>query len=108
MSIAGSRSMARASEIRCRWPPDSPRFVMESFEAAINPRPQPPRPDKIKIHGEAEQKLIELACSEPPQGHCEWTLQLLANQLVVLGYVDSVGRETVRQALKKTPSNSGW
>ena len=83
------------------------RFVMESFEAAINPRPRPPRPDKIKIKGQAEQQLLELACSEPPEGHCVWTLQLLADQMVVLGYVDSVGRETVRKALKKTISNLG-
>lgn len=82
------------------------RFVMESFEAAINPRPRPPRPDKIKIQDASEQKLIELACSAPPDGRGTWTLQLLADKLVVLGYVESVGRETVRQALKKTIFNS--
>lgn len=82
------------------------RFVMESFEAAVNPRPRPPRPDKIKIQDASEQKLIELACSDPPDGRGRWTLQLLADELVVLGYVKSVGRETVRQALKKTTSNS--
>ena len=27
------------------------RFVTESFEAALNPRPQPRRPDKVKIQG---------------------------------------------------------
>lgn len=82
------------------------RFVLESFEAAVNPRPRPPRPDKIKIQDATEQKLIELACSDPPDGRGAWTLQLLADQLVVLGYVESVGRETVRQSLKKTTSNS--
>src|SRR5438874_12524014 len=39
------------------------RFVTESFESALHPRPRPLRPDKIKIQGEVEQHLIRLACS---------------------------------------------
>ena len=70
-------------------------------------RRQPPRPDKIKIKGNIEQQLIELACSDPPEGRCHWTLQLLADELVVLGLVDRIGIETVRQALKKTTSSRG-
>src|SRR6185437_14878267 len=38
------------------------RFVTEGLEAAIDHKPQPARPDKIKIKGDVEQKLIELAC----------------------------------------------
>jgi hypothetical protein len=83
------------------------RFVTEGLEAAVSPRPQPPRPDKIKIKGDVEQRLVELACSDPPQGRCHWTLQLLADELVVLGLVNQVSTETVRQALKKTTSNRG-
>ena len=49
-----------------------------------------------------EQKLIELACSDPPEGRCYWTMQLLADELVVLGCVEAVGRESVRKVLKKT------
>lgn len=32
------------------------RLVTEGFEAALEHRPQPPRPDKIKIKGNGEQK----------------------------------------------------
>src|SRR5262249_30032049 len=56
---------------------------------------------------DVEQRLLELACSDPPQGRCHWTLQLLADELVVLGLVDRVGIETVRKALKKTTSSRG-
>jgi hypothetical protein len=70
-------------------------------------RPQPLRPDKIKIKGNIEQRLVELACSDPPKGRCHWTLQLLADELVVLGLVPKVSTETVRQALKKTTSSRG-
>lgn len=78
------------------------RFVCESFEAAVHPRPHPPRPEKVKINAAAEAKLIQLACSEPPEGHCTWTLQMLADQLIVLRCVEHVCPETVRTALKKT------
>jgi transposase len=83
------------------------RLVTEGLSAALHPRPQPQRPDKIKIKGDVEQKLVQLACSDPPQGRCQWTLQLLADELVVLGLVDAVSTETVRQALKKTTSSRG-
>jgi transposase len=85
------------------------RFVVEGLEAAVDHRPQPARPDKIKIKikGNVEQKLVHLACTDPPRGRCHWTLQLLADEMVVLGLVDSISTETVRQALKKTTSSPG-
>jgi homeodomain-containing protein len=83
------------------------RLVTEGLLSAINHKPQPPRPDKIRIKGNLEQKLIQLACSDPPEGRCHWTLQLLADELVVLGLVEDISLETVRQALKKTISNRG-
>jgi hypothetical protein len=83
------------------------QLVTEGVEVAILRRRQPPRPDKIKIKGDVEQRLIELACSDPPTGRCPWTVQLLADELVVLGLVDRIGIETVRLALKKTTSSLG-
>src|SRR4029453_5765555 len=83
------------------------RLVTEGLDTALNPKPQPPRPDKIKIKGDIEQQLVHLACSDPPQGRCHWTLQLLADELVVLGLVDTISTETVRQALKKTIFSHG-
>ena len=83
------------------------QLVTEGVDVAILRRQQPPRPDKIKIRGDVEQRLVELACSDPPRGRCHWTLQLLADELVVLGLVNKVSTETVRQALKKTTSSRG-
>jgi hypothetical protein len=51
--------------------------------------------------------LVKLACSDPPKGRCHWTLQLLADELVVLGLVKKVSTETVRQALKKMTFSPG-
>jgi len=83
------------------------RLVTEGLPAALNHKPQPPRPDKIKIKGNLEQRLIQLACSDPPEGRCHWTLQLLADELVVLGLVEAISTETVRQALKKMTFSPG-
>ena len=55
---AGLRTIARVRQ----------RFVTEGFQAAVNRSPQPPRPDKIKIKGDIEQRLVQLACSDPPEG----------------------------------------
>jgi transposase len=83
------------------------RLVTEGLQQALAPRPQPLRPDKVKVKGDVEQKLVRLACSDPPQGRCRWTLQLLCDEMVVLGLADAISTETVRQALKKTTSSRG-
>jgi hypothetical protein len=83
------------------------QLVTQGMDFALLRRRQPPRPDKVKIKGDVEQRLLELACSDPPKGRCHWTLQLLADELVVLGLVDRLGIETVRKALKKTTSSHG-
>jgi transposase len=83
------------------------QFVEESFEAALTPHRPPKRPSKVIITGESEQQLIALACGAPPPGHGRWTVRLLAERLVELGYVARASRETVRQALKKTTSTCG-
>lgn len=62
---------------------------------------------KPKLTGELEAQLTLLACSQPPPGHARWTLRLLANQLVELGYIESVSHVTVREWLKKTNSSRG-
>lgn len=70
-------------------------------------RKSPDRTYERKIDGEAEARLIALACSDPPEGRSRWTLRLLRDEFVALEEVevDSVTHETVRKALKKTNSN---
>jgi transposase len=83
------------------------RFREGGLEAAVERRPQPPRPARRKLDGEAEAKLVMLACSTPPEGHDRWTLDLLADRMVRLRYVPAVSRDTVSRALKKTRSSRG-
>jgi hypothetical protein len=77
------------------------RFVEEGLDAALN-RCMPKRVYRRKLDGEGEAQLIATTCSEPPEGSARWTLRLIADRMVELGVVDSIARETVRQAMKKT------
>jgi len=80
------------------------RFVEDGLEGALSRRPSR-RVYPRKLDGVAEAHLIALACGSPPDGRARWTLQLLAERMMVLGYVDSLSYETVRTRLKQTPSN---
>ena len=60
-----------------------------------------------KFTGEVEAHLTLLACSDPPAGAARWTLRLLADQMIELGYVDYISHVTVRELLKKTRSSLG-
>jgi hypothetical protein len=55
-----------------------------------------------KLDGRGEAQLIVLAKGTPPEGRSRWTMQLLADQMVVLGIVDSLDDSTVCRTLKKT------
>lgn len=83
------------------------KFVTQSLEQAISTKPQPPRPDKVKIQGDVEKQMIEIARSDPPEGRAYWTVQMIADQLVALQCVETVGNETVRCALKKRNCSVG-
>lgn len=84
------------------------RFVEWGGIEAIERR-KPRRQYERKIDGDAEARLVALACSAPPKGRTRWTLHLLADKLVTLEEVDinSVSYETVRQVLKKTGLSLG-
>ena len=77
------------------------RLIREGLESALN-RAKPTRVRSRVIDGEAEAHLIALACGDTPDGRSSWTLRLLGQQMVELGYVESVSYETIRQTLKKT------
>jgi transposase len=77
------------------------RFYEGGLEAALE-RSKPDRVYKRSLEGRAEAHLIALACSEPPRGRDRWSLRLLADKAVELGFVESISHETVRKTLKKT------
>ena len=78
------------------------RAVEQGPMKALERRPRPLPPVPKKLDGEKEARLVQVACSVPPEGRVRWTVKLLAEELVRLEVVESIGEETVRQALKKT------
>jgi len=82
------------------------RFVEEGLDIALNGHERE-RVYKRKVDGDFEAHLVALSCSEPPEGQAQWSLRLLADKVVELGYVESVSYETVRRVLKKTKSSLG-
>jgi transposase len=56
----------------------------------------------IEIDGSQRAKVTALACSQPPVGYGRWTLRLLADKAVELGYSEHLSHTKVSEILKKT------
>jgi transposase len=78
------------------------RFVTNGFELTLNGKPRPKPPSQKLLDGEQEAKIIAMRLGSPPLGFANWTLRLLAEQVVTLEIVESISYETVRRTLKKT------
>ena len=78
------------------------RIVQGGLEVALTGSFPRERPERRCLDGKGEAQLILLACSKAPDGRQRWTLELLADQMVRLGYVEHISPETVRTTLKKT------
>jgi transposase len=81
------------------------RLVEEGLEGALERHKR--QNYTRKLDGDAEARLIAIACSQPPAGRNAWTLRLLADRLVELSVVESISHMTVSRTLKKTSSNPG-
>ena len=95
--IAEVLDISRRTVIRIKQ-----RFVQENLEVALVGSFPRERPERRCLDGKGEAQLIHLACSTAPDGRQRWTLELLADRMVKLEYVEHISPETVRQALKKT------
>ena len=82
------------------------RLVERGLEDSLVRRASQRAP-RTKLDGAGEARLIALACSAAPRGRRRWTIRLLADKLVELQVVDSIGREAVRLTLKKTNLSLG-
>ena len=83
------------------------RCCEEGPLAAVGRKPRS-KPGNVKIDGDAEAKIVALTCTDPPEGHARWTLRLIAEKSVELGYVDSISHVAIGDLLKKTKSSHGW
>lgn len=77
------------------------RFVQEGEAPALNRKPRQAPPTPPIIDGHAEAHLVAICCSDPPEGRTQWTMGLLAGEMVKRKIVTQVSAETVRRVLKK-------
>jgi len=77
------------------------RFVTQGFEVTLDGQPRLKPPCSKLLDGEQEAKVIAMRLGSPPPGFANWTLRLLAEQVVALEIVESISYETVRRTLKK-------
>jgi transposase len=77
------------------------RLVTEGLEITLDGKPKSRVRAKV-FDGEQEAKIIALRLGRPPEGFANWTLRLLAEQVVMLEIAESASHETLRRTLKKT------
>lgn len=93
--IADLLHVSRATIHRIRQ-----QFATEGLDATLDEKPRSGRPKVFCGHDAAH--ITALACSDPPEGHAKWSLRLLADKAVELGYVENISYVTVFNMLKKT------
>ena len=76
------------------------QFATDGLDAALEELSRSGRP--LKFDGYQRAQITALACSDPPEGHSQWSLRLLADHLVELDVADDISHETVGRILKKT------
>jgi hypothetical protein len=77
------------------------RFVLQGFQETLDGKQRPSPPTPKRLSGEQEVRIIATRLGPPPKGYANWTLRLLARQVVELEIVDIISHETIRQTLKK-------
>ena len=79
------------------------RYLEGKLAAALAEKPRSGQPRKVTERVEAE--VTRLACSEAPEGRSRWTVSLINQKLVELGY--ELEDESVRLVLKKVSLSPG-
>lgn len=71
------------------------------IEAYLTRKKRETPPRAPKLDGEAEAKIIALACSEPPKGCSRWTVRLLQERVIQLKIAEDISHMTIYRLLKK-------
>jgi transposase len=99
---AGKRLQAVSEQVGVSYESGSkwPNAFRKERLSMLFAKQRPGRP--VVIDGEQRAKLTALACSQAPQGHSRWTLRLLADKVVELGYCEHLSYVWAGEILKKT------
>src|SRR5579859_2388653 len=75
------------------------RYAEGGLEAVLYDKVQQRR--RQALTGQQVAHLIAVACSPVPDGHDHWTVRLLADKAVELGFVETISLDTIQRLLKK-------
>jgi transposase len=73
-------------------------FALDGIEAALSDKARS-GPSRRMLDTKAEQHLVAIACTTPPNGAERWTLELLVQAAINHKIVASVSDETIRRVL---------
>jgi transposase len=74
------------------------RYEQGSLEQALYDKKRPGAP-RI-LDNSQQQRIVAMACTNPPDGFARWTVRLIAQEAVKRKLVPGVGRETIRILLQ--------
>jgi len=81
------------------------RYRKEGLQSALAEKPRSGQPKKYTELHEAE--VIAQACTESPDGHKRWTLELLTEEMRKKDGFETINKESIRLILKKAKLNLG-
>ena len=77
------------------------QYATEGVDRVVSRKKRETPPVPPKVTGDAEAHIIATACSKAPEGILKWTMQKIANKIILDGIIDNISDETVRLVLKK-------
>ena len=74
------------------------RYRAGGLERAVYDKQRPSKARLLDV--KARQRIIAMACGEPPAGRTRWTVRLIVEEALKRKLVPKLGRETVRILLQ--------
>ena len=91
VEVQRKRGVAHTTVIETRK-----KFAQGGVEVAVFRKKRLTPPIESKITGEVEAHIIATACSAPPEGFTRWSMQMIADKIVLNGVIESISDEAVR------------
>ena len=95
-TIAAKRGVCQNTIVNVRR-----NYAGSGVDVAIFRKKRETPPVSAKVTGDVQAHIIAVCCSTPPEGKDHWSMQMIADKIVLNGVIDSISDETVRLVLKK-------
>jgi hypothetical protein len=77
------------------------QYLTKGLDRITNRKKRQTPPVEPKVTGEIEAHIIATACTEPPKGKSRWTMQLIADKIILDNVIDNISDTTIQRTLKK-------